>query len=139
MDSIPKSKRTEKQKQLKKRLEKVLERRKKETSTDIIKALKSFAAMAENYRYYNEVESSVLAGQSILNDIQQVALNKDTRQFGNMRQYNKIKEGALKTKELVDYTIKAQLYQQKKDHRRLGENSVQFTDEESKKEYKNAP
>ncbi len=136
LEELPSYKQTEEIQDRIKRLKRYKKEKIKNFDTDIIKSIKSFASMAENYKYYNQVESTVLVGESILNDIQKVKLGKFKKQSGNKGDYNTVKEGAKNVKELTDYTIRAMMYDQKKDHRPISEKMNVFTNPENKKEYK---
>jgi len=111
------------------KLTKLREQSQNNYTTDVVVMLKQFSIMAENYNAYSKIEDSILAAKNILDNI---------KILNNNSSYNKTtkidEKGAELLKKQTDYTIKALMYQQKKEHRMIG-NKLIFKDNDIKKEY----
>jgi len=106
-----------------------------EMSTDLVKIIKSFVIMAENFRAFNNVEDTVKTGQTILKNIVKVISDKETKQSTKKGNVANIIKGAENLIETTDYTINALMYEDRKDHRQLGKKVI-FDDKEARQEYK---
>jgi len=105
-------------------------------NTDIVFLLKSFALMAENYRAYNVIENDVKSAQRIIKNIKSITPTKRMEQINAKNGQVNIQEGAKNLMSSIDYSIKAMMYQQKKEHAQLGKKVI-FKDKELQSKYDN--
>ena len=115
-------------------VEKELEEAVNSKTDDMERILYVIGAMALNYQHKSDVENLVLIGKEIVNDAAVIQRNAaDKRVADYTGKYLSLNNGQSATKELVNYTIQAQLYNKRYNVEGVLKGKVMTKEDEKKK------